>query len=344
MKAARLHAPGDIRIEEVPSPRPQPGEAVVRIRSVGVCASDLHFYRNGEIGGWGFSEPALLGHECAGEIAALGDSEAGWKVGDRVAMEPTRPCGECDLCLAGHYNICRRLRFAGQPPEPGGFCEYLVAPLDRLFHLPDGLSFEEGAMVEPVAVAVHAAKLAGVTNGKSVAILGGGAIGLSILQVAATYGARPLFLSEPLPFRRGLAGRTDSVTVIDPTAEDPEEVIRALTGGAGVDIAFEASGSAEAPAQCCTWVGAGGMLCLVGIPDEDELVLPASIIRRREMTIRTVRRYCNDFEEALGLIASGAVDAKLFTTHHFSLAQTDKAFAAAVTQPDEVLRAIVDVP
>ncbi|MDQ2732802.1 MAG: alcohol dehydrogenase catalytic domain-containing protein [Armatimonadota bacterium] len=350
MKAARLYAPGDIRFEETPTPQPQPGEAIVRIRSVGVCASDLHFYRNGEIGGQGFTEPALLGHECAGEIAALGDPAGAhertgsWKVGDRVAMEPTRPCGVCDLCCTGHYNICRKLRFAGQPPEAGGFCEYLVVPLERLFHLPDALSFEEGAMVEPVAVAVHAVKLAGVQSGSSVAVLGGGAIGLSILQVAAAYGAGPLFLSEPLPFRRGLAGRVGATTVIDPTAEDPEEVIRAGTGGAGVDVAFEASGSAEAPAQCCTWVGSGGTLCLVGIPDEDELVLPASVIRRREMTIRTVRRYCNDFEEALRLIAFGAVNAKLFTTHHFSLADTDKAFAAAVTQPDEVLRAIVEVP
>lgn len=346
MRAALLYGPGDIRVKDVPAPEPGPGEALVRIRAVGVCASDLHFYRHGEIGGWGFTEPALLGHECAGEIVGFGPGpgSGSLEVGTLVAIEPTRPCGECDLCRSGRYNICRRLRFAGQPPDPGAFCEYATAPINRLFALPSCLTFAEGAMVEPLAVAVHAVRLAGVSAGSCVAVVGGGAIGLSLMQVSLAYGAKVIVLSEPLDHRRQLALRLGCTAVVQPEAESLDEVTARLTGGAGADVAFEASGCQEGPALAARCVGSGGTLCLVGIPDVDELLFKASLVRRKEMTLRTVRRYCGEFPESVALLASGRVKVDAYTTHHFPLEQTGMAFEAAVRRPEEVVRAVVDIP
>jgi L-iditol 2-dehydrogenase len=353
MKAALLYGPGEIRIENAPDPVPGPGEALVRIRAVGVCASDLHFFRHGEIGGWGFDSPALLGHECAGEVVALGpgglrdadstEDHRRFVPGDRVAVEPTRPCGACDLCRTGHYNICRSLRFAGQPPDPGAFAEYVAAPLNRLFPLSPALSFTEGAMVEPVAVAVHAVKLAGVKPGHTVAILGAGAIGLSILQTARAVGAARVMVSEPIASRRRLAEQLGADLVVDPTGGRLEAAARAWSSN-GAHAAFEASGDWGAPAEAARLVGNAGVLCLVGIPDQDTLCLPASVVRRREMTIRTVRRYCDDFDDALALIASGSLNAAAYATHHFPLEETAGAFRMAVDHPADVVRAIVDLP
>jgi len=357
MLAALLHGPGDIRVEDIPKPTLSPGEALVRVRSVGVCASDLHFFRHGEIGGWGFKSPALLGHEWAGEIVEIRPADPSHAVhpastvapddhitlGDVVAVEPTRPCGECDLCQQGRYNICRRLRFAGQPPDTGAFCEYASVPLNRLFRLPPGVTVEEGAMVEPLAVAVHAVRLAGVTLGSTVGVLGAGAIGLSLIQTAAAAGARSVYVSDPIASRRDLARALGATDVFDPDDGDPAPLVADRTGG-GVDIMFEASGGLNSPALAVRWVGAGGTLSLVGIPDEDTLTLPMSFIRRREIVIRTVRRYCGSFPTSLDLIASGKVNTRIYGTHHFGLQDTLAAFRAAADHPEEVLRAIVDVP
>ncbi|MCA1597205.1 MAG: zinc-binding dehydrogenase, partial [Chloroflexi bacterium] len=170
------------------------------------------------------------------------------------------------------------------------------------------------------------------------------AIGLSIAQVCRAYGAEPILLSEPLEYRRRLAVQLGCAAVADPSVQNPAEVMAQLTGSAGADIAFEASGARNGPDLAARCVGSGGALCLVGIPDEDELLLQASVVRRREMTVRTVRRYCGEFPEAVSLLASGRVKAGGYTTHQFSLEETGRAFEAAVKQPGEIVRAMVTLP
>jgi L-iditol 2-dehydrogenase len=212
MKVARLHGIRDLRVEEAPDPgEPGPGEARIRVTAVGICGSDLHYYREGALGDARPEGPLILGHELAGRVEAVGQGVT-LPVGGLVAVEPGRSCGRCELCERGHPNLCPSVRFCASPPVDGALQEVMLYPASLLFPLPEALSDADGAVLEPLGIGLHTLRLAKLQPGESVAVLGGGCIGLVLVQLCRVAGAGRIFVTEPLPHRREAArvfGATD---------------------------------------------------------------------------------------------------------------------------------------
>lgn len=348
MTAVRLHGPMDLRVEQVPCPgQPGAGDALVRIRAVGVCGSDLHTYQDGRIGDTVPDGPVILGHEFAGEVEAVGpEARDGWykplAVGTRVAVDPAQPCGHCDLCEQGHPNLCRNLHFAGLFPDNGALCQWIRVPARTCFPMPDALTFADGAMLEMLGIGIHATDLAKIRVGESVAIIGAGPIGLSILQMVKLSGADPIFVAEKLPWRLDLAKRYGA-TVIDCQKEDPVAAVMRATEGQGVDIAIEAAWADRSVQQAADMLRLGGRLVQVGIPGDDRLELKHSVARRKGLTIRLCRRMKHTYPRAIRLATKGRVDLRTMITHRFPLEKTAEAFALNSAYKDNVVKIVIDV-
>ncbi|MCL5103997.1 MAG: NAD(P)-dependent alcohol dehydrogenase [Armatimonadetes bacterium] len=343
MRCLRLHSPLDLRMHEEPEPRPGPGEVQIRIMSVGVCASDVHWYRDGRIGSTVISDPIVLGHEASGVISALGEGVRGLAVGDRVAIEPAKPCMECESCKAGHYNVCPGIPFFGTPPTDGCFRDYVTWPASLALRIPDSVSFDDAAMVEPLAVGVYAVELAELKPEDTVVVLGAGAIGLSTVQAAKVAGARRIIVSEPIAARRELAIKLGACDAIDPLASDAVEEVKRLTGGRGADAVFECAGDSEAVLQSSRMARVLGKVMIIGIPDDDTYQFDASASRRKQLTAIFVRRSNLTTEKSIEMVAEGKVDVKSYATHHFSLEDAGKALELAATKGDGLVRAVVVV-
>jgi L-iditol 2-dehydrogenase len=314
MRVARLYGVGDVRLSDEPAPTAGPGETLVRVSAVGICGSDLHWYGQGGIGDARLERPLVAGHEFAGVTAD----------GRRVAVDPAVPCNQCDLCLAGHPNLCRHLRFAGHGADDGGLRDEVAWPDRCLVPLPDSLSPAAGALLEPLGVALHAVDLGHVRAGHSVGVFGCGPIGLLVLQVARAAGATGLFVTEPLPHRLDAARGFGA---------------QKWTAGREVDVAFECAGANGAVDDAIAAARPGGRVVLVGIPDDDRTSFSASVARRKGLTLALSRRMKHTYPRAIRLVESGRVDLRSIVTHHFPLEQAATAFAVA--QRREGLKVIV---
>jgi len=342
MKAAYLHGAGDLRLREEPIPSiSRPDEVLVRVAAVGVCGSDCHYYQRGRIGPFVVEQPLILGHECSGVVVEVGEAVQHLKPGDEVAVEPGIPCRRCRRCREGRYNICEReVRFMGTPPWQGAFREYLTWPADFLFKLPAGVGLEDGAMVEPLAVGVHACRRAGLQPGESAAIIGAGPIGLLALQAAAAYGAHPVIATDVFPFRLQLAQKLGAVALCAREGE-VTAAVRQLTEGAGADVVIETAGTIATIRQAMQMVKTGGVVMLVGLPPEDEGLMPVMDMMAREYDVRTVFRYANCYPAALSLIAAGRVDLAPLRTHEFPLARTEDAIRQVIEHKAETVKVLV---
>jgi L-iditol 2-dehydrogenase len=342
MKAARLHAVRDLRVDDVPEPGPpEAGEVLLRVTAVGICGSDLHYYREGSLGGDNVDAPLVLGHEFAGRVEAVGPGVE-LPVGTRVAVEPGRACGRCELCEQGHPNLCRHVQFCGAPPFDGACCEWMRYPARLLFPLPDAISDAEGAALEPLGIGLHTLALAKLQPGETVAILGGGSIGLLLTQLCRVAGASVIFVTEPVAHRREAARRFGATDVLDPSCEDVVEHVMHLTMGRGVDLALEAAGAPESSAQAAAVTRPGGRVVLVGIPADDRLVLSHAVARRRGLTIKFARRMKHTYPRAISLVASGAIDLKSYITHRYPLDCAAEAFHTADTYADGALKVVIE--
>lgn len=368
MRSLRLHAPRDLRMHDEPVPMPGPGEALVRVASVGICASDVHYYRDGRIGSTILTGPIVLGHEASGVIAALGEGVTAPPVGARVAIEPARPCMRCEFCRAGHYNVCPDIPFFGSPPTDGCLRDYVCWPAELCLPVPDSVSFVEAAMTEPLAIGLHAVSLAGVPAGPgrgeasaeahvsdrpslypanaslrrpTAAVLGAGAIGLSVLQALKVAGIERVIVSEPIRKRRELAARLGACGIIDPSSSNSEEEVAALTDGRGADMVFECTGEEDAVREACRIARPLGKLVILGIPAGEDYPFDASTARRKELTAVFVRRSNATTERAIELVARGHVDVACFATHHFPLERAADALELALSRRDGVVRAMV---
>lgn len=315
MRVARLHGVGDVRVCDEPAPIPGPGETLVRVTSVGLCGSDLHWYGQAGIGDARLDRPLVMGHEFAGVT----------ETGQRVAVDPAVPCGACDLCQAGHPNMCRTLRFAGHGTEDGALRDEVAWPARCLVPLPDSLSDADGALLEPLGVAIHAVDLGHIRAGRTVGVFGCGPIGLLVLQVARAAGATDLFVTEPLPHRLAAARAWGA---------------QVWTPGREVDVAFECAGENAAVQDAVAAARPGGRVVLVGIPDDDRTWFTASAARRKGLTLALARRMKDAYGRALRLVETGRVDVRALVTHRFSLDQAPAAFAAA--QRRDGLKVIVE--
>jgi L-iditol 2-dehydrogenase len=351
MKAARLHSARDVRFEEVPPahpPGPGPGQALIRVQSVGLCGSDLHYYRDGRIGPSLAGEPLVLGHEFAGEIVALGPDAHGpqglrLREGLAVAVDPARACGSCEPCLHGHPNLCPSVQFCGTPPTDGALQEFVTWPADLLYPLPPGMTPEQGALLEPLGVLIHAIDLAKIRLADTVAVLGAGPIGLLAIRLARLSGASRLFATDIIPERVAAALTFGAHQAANARQTDPVSWIKDLTGGRGVDVALECAGAAETPGQAVEVVRPGGTVVLVGIPAEDETAFPASSARRKGVTIKLCRRMNHSYPRALALVHSGMVHLDLLVTHRFKLEDTNRAFHLLDRGDEGVLKAMVSL-
>ncbi|HEY5157276.1 MAG TPA: alcohol dehydrogenase catalytic domain-containing protein [Anaerolineales bacterium] len=335
MKAVRLHAPGDLRLHDEPTPKPGIGETLVRVKAVGICGSDLHWFGQAGIGDAWLQKPLVLGHEFAGVIAE------GPRQGERVVVDPAIPCNACEFCLQGNPNLCEHMRFAGHGAEDGALREYIAWPDECMFPLPDSLSDADGAMLEPLGVAIHAVDLAHLKAGMTVGVFGCGAIGLLIVQLARLSGAATIIATDRLVHRVEAAGSLGATKAI--LAEGGAEIqeVMAATGGCGVNIAFEVAGEQEAVEMSFTTVLPGGKVILVGIPANDITSFPASVARRKGLTIKMVRRMKHTYPRAIELVSTGLVDVRSLVTHRFPLVKAVEAFAVA--QRREGIKVIIEM-
>lgn len=349
MKAAKLYGARDFRIEDIPEPgAPRPGEVVVRVGSVGVCGSDLHTYENGQIGDTVLEAPLVLGHEFAGTVIAVGpDATSGTreplKVGDRVAVEPSIACWRCDMCEEGHPNLCRHLRFMGLAPDDGALQECFTVPARGCFVIPDHLSLAEGALLEPLGVAIHAVDLGKIKVAKSAAVLGCGPIGLLVIHMAKLAGAGPIYVFDRFDWRLEAALEWGADEVINIDAVDPVIDLMQRTNGRGVKVVFEAAWAGEAVDQAMKMGDLGARIVLVGIPAEDTSSFTHSVARRKGLSIMMCRRMKHTYPRAIDLASHGDVKLKKLITHRFSLDETGDAFALNLAYADGVIKAMIDL-
>jgi L-iditol 2-dehydrogenase len=341
MKVAQLTTLGRIEIATAPDPRPGPDEVLVRIRSVGVCRSDVHYYVDGRIGDAVVTFPHILGHEPAGEVVEVGSAVAGLRPGDRVAIEPAVSCGACEYCLSGRHNICPNVRFLATPPHQGVFSELAALPARAVITMPDGVSFDEAAVAEPLAIGLHAVNLARLELGEGIGIFGAGTIGLCVLLAARAAGAGLIVVTDPLEYRRRKALAIGADVAIDPSSPNAEEQILAAAGAHGLGATFEAAGEQQAVDHAINSTRPGGRALIIGIPREDRLSFDAHPARRKELAILHVRRSNGEAAAALDLIARGAIDVSPLITHRFALIQTDDALRTARDYADGVLKGLV---
>jgi L-iditol 2-dehydrogenase len=342
MKAFVLHGIGDMRLEELPVPTPNASEALVRIKSVGVCGSDVHFYRHGRIGSFVVKAPMILGHECSGEVVAIGKGVKNVTAGDRVVIEPGVPCQKCWYCKNGRYALCRDVKFMATPPHDGSLVEYVAWPAEFLYKMPASMSFEEGALIEPFAVGLNAARRSGLQPSASVAILGAGPIGLATLEAVKAMGAGSIIVVDVMPNRLRLAREMGATHVLDAKEGDAVKKIHDLTGGEGAHFVFEAAGSAKTVQQTVDVVRSGGVVVLVGMPQEEEIPIPVIGAIVREINFVTNFRYSNVFEESIALIEHGRVNVKPMMTHQFPFAQTLEAFHLAETGKERAVKVTIN--
>ncbi|MCG6922791.1 MAG: zinc-binding dehydrogenase [Acidobacteria bacterium] len=331
MKVARLHGAGDLRLHDEPRPTPGPGETLLRVEAVGLCGSDLHWFEEGSIGGVPLTRPLAPGHELAGTT----------EDGRRVAVDPAVPCATCPLCLEGHPNLCADVRFAGHGEDDGALREWMTWPERCLFALPESLSAAEGAMLEPLGVALHAVDLAHLRPGMTVGVFGCGPIGLLAVQAARLGGASRV-LATDLPGRshrleaaRGLGAET----VAADEGREARKILQ-LTGGRGLDAAVEAAGDNAAVEAAVAAARPGARVVLAGIPVEDRISFPASIARRKGLTLVLSRRMKHTYPRAIDLATRGLVDLRNLVTHRFPLDESEAAFSTAVAR--EGLKVIVE--
>ncbi len=343
MKAAVLHGVEDLRLEQRPIPRlERPEDVLIRIRAVGVCGSDIHYYRQGRIGDFVVEAPMILGHEAAGEVVEIGPEVANVKPGDRVAIEPGVPCRKCEACRTGRYNLCPDVVFMATPPVDGAFCEYVVMPWDYVFPLPEHLTFAEGAMMEPLSVGFHAARRGGVTVGDVVAVLGAGPIGICALQACRAFGATTVIITDPVPQRLDFARKMGATHTINAGSEDVAARVADITGGRGVDCVVECAGAPNTLALGLSLPRRGGSVVVVGLPAMDSLALPVGYVTRMELDVKGVFRYANCYPRALAAVAAGEVDVQSLVTHRYPLDQALDALLFADEHKSECMKVLVE--
>jgi L-iditol 2-dehydrogenase len=348
MWGARLYAPKDLRVERLPLPgEPGPSEVLLETSVTSICGSDLHTYLDGRIGDTPMGAPLILGHEFSGIVTHAGkDARDGYdgllRAGQRVAVDPAVPCHRCEFCEQGHPNLCRRLHFCGLYPDDGSLCEWIIMPARCCFPLPKELNDVEGALLEPLGIALHAVDLAGLHLGESVAILGAGPIGLLILRLVVLSGAIPVAVTDPHSWRLDFARHWGAQAVVSAGSGNPVEAVMDLTRGRGVDVVIEAAWGEETVEQSAEMARLGGRIVLVGIPREDRLWMRASPARRKGLTIKLSRRMKHAYPRAISLAERQEVDLMALVSHRFPLTEAPEAFAMNADYRDVVVKVVIE--
>ena len=345
MLAGVLHGARDLRLQHVAPPALGPGMVLLRVRRVGICGSDMHYFEHGYCGTFVPSRPFILGHEITAVVAAVANDVQAPAVGARVTVNPARACGYCDYCKAGRGNLCRQTIMLGSgsttPPTDGAFAEFVTVRADQCHELPPQMDDSLGAMMEPFAVALHAVKRAGPVAGKRVLVTGGGPIGLLVMLTARAFGATPVALSDVVAGRRATALTLGADAVLDPASPQLPEQVHGLTGD-GFDVIFEASGAPRALRQAFELVRPGGTVVQIGTLGTDDVPLPANQLMVRETCFIGSFRYGNVFDEAIRLVAGGRVNPAPLISGIFPLVELPQAMQRAFDK-DEVIKVQIQI-
>ncbi|TFB75396.1 NAD(P)-dependent alcohol dehydrogenase [Cryobacterium glaciale] len=332
MRTSVLLKQQELTIEDRPVPTARAGEVLVEVAAVGVCGSDVHYYREGRIGDFIVDAPLVLGHELSGTIVGVGVDVDPARIGERVAVEPQRPCRLCRECRAGRYNLCSKMEFYATPPIDGAFCGYVTIQTEFAHAIPDSVSFEAAALLEPLSVAIASIRKAQIVPGSSILIAGAGPIGIITAQTARAFGASEIIVSDLIAAKRQRALKFGATRVIDPVAEDP------ATLGLDVNAFIDASGSARAVDSGIRSVRPAGTVVLVGLGNP-EMILPVSHIQNLEITVTGIFRYVDTWPTAIHLVASGQVDLDSLVTGKFDLEHVAEALDS--DRNDDSLKSIV---
>jgi L-iditol 2-dehydrogenase len=330
MRANILRSQGEMTMETLPLPQLDADQVLVQVAAVGVCGSDVHYYEHGRIGPYVVDHPLILGHELSGRIVAVGSAVDPARVGRRVAVEPQRPCRTCKQCKAGRYNLCPDIEFYATPPVDGAFAEYVRIQSDFAYDIPDNVSDEAAALIEPLSVGLWACERAGIKLGSRVLIAGAGPIGIIAAQAARAYGATEIYISDIAEDRLAFALEHGATHALNARTDNVE--------GLDVDAFIDASGAPQAVRSGIKAVAPAGRVILVGL-GADDVELPVSFIQNREIWLSGVFRYTNTWPLAVQLIADGKVDLDILVTGRFALAESEQALTAG-RQPGQ-LKAVV---
>jgi L-iditol 2-dehydrogenase len=322
MRASVLVAQGQVRVEERPVPAPADDEVLIKVASVGVCGSDVHYYREGRIGDFVVDAPLVLGHEVSGRIVAVGSKVPDSRIGERVAIEPQRPCRVCAQCAAGRYNLCPFMEFYATPPIDGAFQEYVTIQAPFAHPVPESVSDDVAALLEPLSVGIWASRKAQVVPGSRVLIAGAGPIGVIATQAAKAFGAAEVVVTDPVSERRAMAEQHGATSTLDPVTESVADL--------GVDAFIDCSGAPPAVRSGITAVRGAGTVVLVGT-GADEIALPIPVIQNRELTVTGVFRYTDTWPVAAHLAATKQVDLASLVTGRFDLDHAEDALNAGLT-------------
>lgn len=319
-------------------------EVKIKLASIGVCGSDIHYYAHGKIGTQVVQYPFPVGHECSGIIEETGENVTNVKVGDLVVVDPAVHCGYCDQCLAGRPHTCRNNKFLGCPGQLDGcLAEYIVMPDFTCFPVTGKMNPAQAALIEPLSIGVYSVKQAQISNNAiSVGIFGAGPIGLSILFKLLADEIEKITMIEPLDYRLKRAREIGARFLINPEKEDVVERVQ-KEEELLLDVVFEASGEQEAVSNAIKILKPGGKLVLVGIPPEARYTFDMDLMRRKELTIINVRRQNHCVEEAIELVVSGKTDIEKMVTHNFSLEETPVAFDIVEGYKDGAIKAMVNL-
>ncbi|NMB46884.1 MAG: galactitol-1-phosphate 5-dehydrogenase [Firmicutes bacterium] len=337
MRRYNLIQPQKLVVEEVPTPQPGPDEVLIAVKSVGICGSDIHAYYGQHPY---ISCPIVPGHEFAGIVTQVGDGvDEAW-LGKRVTALPSLVCGQCHNCRTDRFNICQELKVIGCQSD-GALAEFVKAPADKLLTLPEAMSWEEATLIEPLAVAVHAVRMAGDVVGQRVVVYGGGTIGLSVMQVAKAYGAREVILSEPDPFRRDLAQKLGADYVIDPTSIQPVKWLENKFGAEGVDLSFECVGIEATVHQAIASNRKGTTIVIVGVYSKPVMV-DMGLVQDRELRLLGTLMYTmTDFSEAMHLLDQGKVQGLPLVTHRLTFDDAARAFEVIEQQKGSCVKVLI---
>ena len=340
----RLTGIRQMEMFDVPNPEIiNDSDVLIRMTTVGVCGSDVHYYVSGKIGSQVVEYPFTVGHEGAGVIEKVGNAVIKLKPGDRVAIDPAMSCGECDQCLAGRPHTCRKLRFLGCPKQAEGcLSEYIVMPEKSCFLLPDTLSQDEGALSEPLTIGVYAVKLSQMKPGMTIGILGSGPIGLSVITAASIIRPSKVFMTDKLDYRLDFAKRSGAIWTGNPTKINVVSEIKKVEPLL-LDMIFECCGQQDAIDQSFQLLKPGGKLMIIGIPETSKYTFPIDDMRRNEICIQNVRRQNESLDDCLQLLESKKVDIGFWATHRFKFSETKKAFDMVADYQGGVMKAMIEI-
>ncbi|KID41965.1 NAD(P)-dependent alcohol dehydrogenase [Fructilactobacillus fructivorans] len=340
-KSAVLEKVFDIDMKDTKLKEMGPTDVLIKVVAVGICGSDVHYYDQGHIGNFVVKKPLILGHESSGVIVAVGDKVTKFKRGDRVAMEPGVPCGHCEACRTGHYNLCPNMQFMATPPVNGDLTQFIVYPQDFVYPIPENVSYEEATLNEPLSVGVHATQKLGVDVGSSVLISGMGPIGLLAILAAKAHGADQIIVSDAEQSRLDVAKKLGATNAVNIKNADVLDTVKTLTNGVGVDYAIEASGTVPGEQTSLHALKRGGKVAYIGVPTTDQTPLDVPFMTDHETTIMGIFRYCNNYQTGLKILAKNTKLVDNLLTNFYPLDQTKAALEKSRTDKSNSIKVII---